>query len=317
MAYDEDSFYDEIEILYDDDEELKPNGCKKLEIHDDYEEETTRMGGPKYIFKSKDLYTNKSLKKATRLAMDDLKSKYGDYYVLKRLISGKFSMLAGDYFDLDLELEDELGKSYLYQVNLYRPLSSVHVEITGKLIPEFVEPNVDELMVRVSHNLVKPADTKKNCLLSLFKKKSSRAGQFPRTIVHAEKKTECSEVAKALVAQNLRVVACCGERESEAVNEFRRGLADILVVHGSASRGLDVDPFAGHVVNLNLPKTMKDYLSRIGWTACGGRVTSFYTDRDMALVAEIKKAIVGAESGKGKVKEIPAQGDTEAKSGLS
>ncbi|KAL5707230.1 RNA helicase [Ranunculus cassubicifolius] len=281
-------------------------------------EDRTILGGPRDIFKSKDLYTNKSVKKATRLAMDDLKSKNNNKrFKVKRLISGRYGIVSGDYFDLDLELEDEIEKSYLYRVNLYRPLSSVHVKITGKLIPEFVKPNVDEIMLRVSQHFVKPADTKKNCLLSLFKKKSSLAGQFPRTIVHAEKKTECSEVAKALVTQNLRVVACCGERESEAVNEFRRGVADILVVHGSASRGLDVDPVAVHVLNLNLPKTMKDYLSRIGWTACGGRVTSFYTDRDMALVAEIKKAIVGAESGKGKVKEIPAQGDTEAKSGLS
>ncbi|CDP19193.1 unnamed protein product [Coffea canephora] len=45
---------------------------------------------------------------------------------------------------------------------------------------------------------------------------------------------------------------------------------------------------------------MEDYVHRIGRTCragSSGRATSFYTDRDMYLVAQIKKAIVDVESG--------------------
>ncbi|KAJ0964712.1 hypothetical protein J5N97_025850 [Dioscorea zingiberensis] len=97
----------------------------------------------------------------------------------------------------------------------------------------------------------------------------------------------CDEVAEALVAQGLHAVALHGgpnqsEREA-ALNNFRKGTTNILVATDVASRGLDVTGVA-HVINLDLPKTMEDYVHRIGRTGRAGSVghaTSFYTDRDM------------------------------------
>ncbi|KAF5184684.1 Atp-dependent rna helicase [Thalictrum thalictroides] len=115
--------------------------------------------------------------------------------------------------------------------------------------------------------------------------------------------TRCDEIAEALVAQGLRAVALHGgrnqsEREA-ALRDFRNGSTDILVATDVASRGLDVTGVA-HVVNLDLPKTMEDYVHRIGRTGRAGstgQATSLYTDRDMFLVAHIKKAIADVESG--------------------
>ncbi|KAF5470321.1 hypothetical protein F2P56_010841 [Juglans regia] len=116
-------------------------------------------------------------------------------------------------------------------------------------------------------------------------------------------KTRCDEVAEALVVQGLHAVALHGgrsqsEREA-ALRDFRNGSTKILVATDVASRGLDVTGVS-HVINLDLPKTMEDYVHRIGRTGRAGsmgQATSFFTDRDMFLVANIKKAIADVGSG--------------------
>ncbi|PIA37424.1 hypothetical protein AQUCO_03000183v1 [Aquilegia coerulea] len=151
--------------------------------------------------------------------------------------------------------------------------------------------------------------------------------------VAESEKTRCDEIAEALVAQGLRAVALHGgrsqsEREA-ALHDFRNGSTDILVATDVASRGLDVTGVA-HVVNLDLPKTMEDYVHRIGRTGRAGSIgqaTSLYTDRDMFLVAHIKKAIADVESGNtvafatGKVarrkEREAAAAHREARNGLS
>ncbi|CAA2966219.1 ATP-dependent RNA helicase DBP2-like isoform X1 [Olea europaea var. sylvestris] len=133
---------------------------------------------------------------------------------------------------------------------------------------------------------------------------SERSGyDFPLTIVFVERKTRCDEVAEALIEQGLQAAALHGgrsqsEREA-ALHNFRHGPTRILVATDVASRGLDVTGVA-HVINLDLPKTMEDYVHRIGRTGRAGstgQATSFYTDRDMYLVAQIKKAIVDVDCG--------------------
>ncbi|MFS7987163.1 putative RNA helicase [Helianthus anomalus] len=144
----------------------------------------------------------------------------------------------------------------------------------------------------VSQNLEKITENEKiDQLLSLLVEEAVLAEklghQFPLTIVFVERKTRCDEVAEALVAQGLNAVALHGgrtqnEREG-ALRDFRHGPTNILVATDVASRGLDVTGVA-HVVNLDLPKTMEDYVHRIGRTGRAGstgRATSFYTDRDM------------------------------------
>ncbi|GMP48880.1 hypothetical protein CsSME_00016075 [Camellia sinensis var. sinensis] len=161
--------------------------------------------------------------------------------------------------------------------------------------------NVAQILVKVSEN------EKLDQLLALLVEESTQAERsghpFPLTIVFVERKTRCDEVAEALIAQGLHAVVLHGgrsqsEREA-ALHDFRVGSTNILVATDVASRGLDVTGVA-HVVNLDLPKTMEDYVHRIGRTGRAGstgQATSFCTDRDMFLVAQIKKAIADVESG--------------------
>ncbi|CAK9162107.1 unnamed protein product [Ilex paraguariensis] len=161
--------------------------------------------------------------------------------------------------------------------------------------------NVSQILEKVSEN------EKIDRLLALLVEEDTQAERsvhpFPLTIVFVERKTRCDEVAEALIAQGLQAVALHGgrsqsEREA-ALHDFRRGHTNILVATDVASRGLDVSGVA-HVVNLDLPKTMEDYVHRIGRTGRAGstgRATSFYTDRDTFLVTQIRKAIADVESG--------------------
>lgn len=160
----------------------------------------------------------------------------------------------------------------------------------------------------VCQTLEKVTDGEKiDRLLALLVEESSQAEKSgqpqPLTIVFVERKTRCDEVTDALVAQDLHAVSLHGGRSQgdreAALREFRSGTTNILVATDVASRGLDVTGVA-HVVNLDLPKAMEDYVHRIGRTGRAGttgRATSFYTDRDMFLVAQVRKAISDAEAG--------------------
>ncbi|KAK4731532.1 hypothetical protein R3W88_024520 [Solanum pinnatisectum] len=160
----------------------------------------------------------------------------------------------------------------------------------------------------VSQTLEKvPENDKIDRLLDLLVEEAAQAEKsghpFPLTIVFVERKTKCDEVAEALMQQGLLATALHGgrsqnEREA-ALRDFRHGPINILVATDVASRGLDVTGVA-HVINLDLPKTMEDYVHRIGRTGRAGstgRATSFYTDRDMYLVAQIRRAIADIGSG--------------------
>ncbi|KAJ4980110.1 hypothetical protein NE237_010890 [Protea cynaroides] len=161
--------------------------------------------------------------------------------------------------------------------------------------------NVSQILEKVSES------EKMDRLLALLVDEASQAERSghpqPLTIIFVERKTRCDEVTEALVAQGLHAVALHGgrsqnEREA-ALRDFRSGATNILVATDVASRGLDVTGVA-HVVNLDLPKTMEDYVHRIGRTGRAGstgQATSFCTDRDMFLVAHIRKAIADVESG--------------------
>jgi ATP-dependent RNA helicase DDX5/DBP2 len=152
-----------------------------------------------------------------------------------------------------------------------------------------------------------PEPQKLETLLSLLVEESDAAEQNqqpqPLTIVFVERKTKCDEVADALTAQGLRAVAIHGgrsqgEREA-ALRDFRKGERNILVATDVASRGLDVSGVA-HVINMDLPKTLEDYVHRIGRTGragASGRATSFHTERDAYLVAQIKRALSEIEAG--------------------
>ncbi len=59
-------------------------------------------------------------------------------------------------------------------------------------------------------------------------------------------------------------------------------------------------PSVAHVVSLDLPKTMEDYVHRIRRIGCAGTLshaTSFFTYKNLLLVAQIMQVIIDVELG--------------------
>jgi len=80
------------------------------------------------------------------------------------------------------------------------------------------------------------------------------------------------------------------ERE-EALRDFKSGKAPILVATSVAARGLDI-PGVMHVVNYDMPKSIDEYVHRIGRTGrCGnlGKATTFF---DASADGEVGRALI-------------------------
>lgn len=124
------------------------------------------------------------------------------------------------------------------------------------------------------------------------------------TVVFVERKTRCDEVAAALNEDGIPAAALHGglsqgDREA-ALRDFSAGRTKVLVATDVASRGLDISGI-GHVINMDLPRTFEDYVHRIGRTGRAGTkgvATSFFTDRDMFLVSQIRGALSDVEAGR-------------------
>jgi len=160
----------------------------------------------------------------------------------------------------------------------------------------------------VSQHLEKTTDAQKidrllHCIME-EKTAAERSGHpLPLTIVFVERKARCDEMSDALCQEGIAATALHGGRSQNeregALRDFRQGRINVLVATDVASRGLDVSGIA-HVINLDLPRSFEDYVHRIGRTGRAGttgRATSFYTDRDSFLVAQIKHALQELEKG--------------------
>ena len=83
------------------------------------------------------------------------------------------------------------------------------------------------------------------------------------------------------------------ERE-EALRDFRSGRAPVLVATSVAARGLDISNVK-HVINYDLPKSIEEYVHRIGRTGRignKGMATAFYQpDRDGHLARTLVKVL--------------------------
>ncbi|XP_050293199.1 ATP-dependent RNA helicase vasa [Anthonomus grandis grandis] len=103
-----------------------------------------------------------------------------------------------------------------------------------------------------------------------------------RTLVFVEMKRMTDFLATYLCESDIPSTSIHGDRlqreREQALWEFKKGIRVILVATGVAARGLDIGGIQ-HVINYDLPKSIDEYVHRIGRTGRvgnRGRATSFF-----------------------------------------
>ncbi|XP_040381279.1 DEAD-box ATP-dependent RNA helicase 52A-like [Oryza brachyantha] len=144
---------------------------------------------------------------------------------------------------------------------------------------------------------------KRGYLLDLLQRQSVGVANSkqPLTLVFVETKREADSLRYWLYSKGFPTTSIHGgrtqqERES-ALRSFKTGHTPIMVATDVASRGLDV-PNVAHVINYDLPKSIEDYVHRIGRTGragMAGSATAFFTESDHSLAKGLLELMTEAK----------------------
>ncbi|XP_025263684.1 ATP-dependent RNA helicase vasa [Camponotus floridanus] len=142
----------------------------------------------------------------------------------------------------------------------------------------------------------------KRKLLKELLDKQSQMGSIEGTLVFVEQKRHTDFIAAFLSESNFPTTSIHGDRlqreREEALSDFKRGKMSILVATAVAARGLDIKNVA-HVINFDLPKTIDEYVHRIGRTGRvgnRGKATSFFDPNvDTPLTGDLIKILKQAD----------------------
>ncbi|CAG5055606.1 unnamed protein product [Parnassius apollo] len=123
-----------------------------------------------------------------------------------------------------------------------------------------------------------------------------------RVLVFVETKRNADFIAAMLSEQQMLTSSIHGDRmqkeREEALYNFKSGRHCILVATAVAARGLDIKN-VDIVVNYDLPKSIDEYVHRIGRTGRVGNrgmaVSFFDADQDVALTADLAKILRQAD----------------------
>ncbi|KAH7647571.1 DEAD box polypeptide [Cryptosporidium bovis] len=117
------------------------------------------------------------------------------------------------------------------------------------------------------------------------------------TVVFVEMKRRADQIEDFLIDQNFPAVSIHGDRSQQerehALRLFRGGQRPILVATDVAARGLDI-PNITHVINLDMPCNIDDYVHRIGRTGRAGNsglATSFVNENNKPILRDLLAAL--------------------------
>lgn len=149
---------------------------------------------------------------------------------------------------------------------------------------------VSELVSHIVYSVRK--ERKSELLIKLFK-----LHNFKQVLVFVSTKLGASRLVRQLQHEGLAVTAIHGDKNqlhrTQALEEFKQGVAQVLVATDVAARGLDIEDLP-HVINFELPNTPEDYIHRIGRTGragAKGNAISLMCEEENELLKGIEKLL--------------------------
>ncbi len=123
---------------------------------------------------------------------------------------------------------------------------------------------IEQKMLRAKNN-----EDKFRILLGMIQQED-----FEKVLIFAETRRMVDTVCMKLKKSGIRVDQIHGDksqnRRQTALNNFKKGNIQVLVATDVAARGIDVNDVT-HVINYQLPRTIENYIHRIGRTGRAGK----------------------------------------------
>ena len=118
------------------------------------------------------------------------------------------------------------------------------------------------------------------------------------TLIFVERKADADFLATFMSNTRFSSTSIHGDRlqsqRETALREFKQGTRKVLIATSVAARGLDI-PNVQHVINYDMPKSIDEYVHRIGRTGRvgnQGRASSFYDPMgDSAIANDLVKIL--------------------------
>ncbi|KRZ42832.1 putative ATP-dependent RNA helicase DDX27 [Trichinella pseudospiralis] len=171
-----------------------------------------------------------------------------------------------------------------------KDLASVSLKKPVKL---FVNENT-EMALNLRQQFVrirKERECSREAILAALLKRSFTS----KVLLFARTKEVCHRLRLLLGLLGIRVAELHGNlsqaQRIDALEQFKKGVVDVLVATDVAARGIDV-PGVKTVINYQMPHVFKLYVHRVGRTARAGRsgcAVSLVSEDDRKLVKEIAK----------------------------
>lgn len=129
----------------------------------------------------------------------------------------------------------------------------------------------------------------------------SQMTESDKVLIFVGKKIKADDIASDFMLSGIQGVQCIhGDREQvdreQALNDFKTGVAKILIATDVASRGLDIRGVTC-VLNFDFPRNIEDYVHRIGRTGRAGKKgtsLTFVTREDWRMAHKLISIMVEA-----------------------
>jgi ATP-dependent RNA helicase DeaD len=184
-----------------------------------------------------------------------------------------------------------------------RQLMLFSATITNQTIDLAKELMREPEIIKAEGRPLTPDTITHNCYISQDKNKTEALRRLvnffrpERALVFIHKGENIARLTEKVKYHGLKAQGLSGNLEKEerkkALEDFRKGSTQLLIVTDIAARGLDIKGVT-HVFNLDIPESARDYLHRAGRTGRSGQsglVVSIISGKEMDYIKKIEKEL--------------------------